>query len=43
MVQSSPTSAVSPIHHAHAVIDEDAPSDGGPRVDLDAGEKARDV
>src|SRR5258706_2347146 len=30
-------------HDAHAVIDEDAPADGGPRMDLDAGEEADPV
>ena len=29
--------------HAHAVVDEHAPADGGAGMDLDAGEKARQV
>src|SRR5262249_34915468 len=28
-------------HHAHAVVDESAPADLRPRMDLDAGEEAR--
>mgnify|MGYP000972671947 CR=1 FL=1 len=27
-------------HHAHAMVDEEAPTDGGTRMDLDAGEEA---
>ena len=30
-------------HHAEAVVDEDAPADGGARVDLDAGDDAREI
>src|SRR5262245_26985963 len=30
-------------HHAHAMIDEDSPAQPGRRMDLDAGERARDV
>ena len=29
--------------HAHAVIDEEAPPDGGAGVDLNAGQRARNV
>ena len=30
-------------HHAHAVVDEEAPADGGAGVDLDARQKAADL
>ena len=30
-------------HHAHPVIDEEAPADARARVDLDAGEEAREL
>src|SRR3546814_1500524 len=29
-------------HHAHAVVDEEAAPDGGARMNLDAGQQARD-
>jgi hypothetical protein len=30
-------------HHAHAVIDEEAPADHGARMDLDPGEESRQI